>query len=43
MKKKSGGKKATKKPRMRDLSPLDRGSRRVKGGAKRLGRAAKRI
>jgi hypothetical protein len=41
MKKKSGGKKATRKPKERDLSPLERGSRRVKGG--RLGQRTKRI
>ena len=41
---KSGARKAAKKSGMRDLSPLDRGSRRVKGGARATpGRRPKRI
>jgi hypothetical protein len=45
MKAKSGAKRKTaKKSSTRDLSPLDRGSRRVKGGARTLGaRRGKRI
>jgi hypothetical protein len=44
MKKKSGARRKTaKKSSTRDLSPLDRGSRRVKGGMRTVSRRAKRI